>query len=378
MSGSSEASALATKTAMPRPKPPPASSPPDSTPKTVDCYAAMQPGEPMQPFSYELPSTTPPPGYVDVAITHCGVCHSDLHQIDNSWKVATFPLVPGHEIVGTIAAVAEDAQTRAKFAIGDRACIGVQRSNCGRCTMCEARLEQVCPEISKTYAGPGKDKGGFATLIRYPSDWVFRAPDGLSSEYLAPLMCAGITTYSPLKRLGKPGAKVGVIGIGGLGHVALQFASAMGFSEVVAISRSPNKEAEARGFGADTFLISDDEAAMAAAACSFDVILNTVSRTPTRALPQPATALQPPSTHRPPKRFTTPHSTQRSPNRHMSPTPLPTVPLSAHVRVRTTFSRYLVTHPLIRTWRFSSLAARSRALACQRRTRSRSSGSSRW
>lgn len=247
------------------------------TPKKVQAYAAMKPREPLVPYPYELPSTTPPPGYVDVAITHCGICHSDVHQIDDAWKAACFPLVPGHEIVGTIAAVGADAETQAKFRVGDRAAIGVQRGSCGECEMCNECLENVCPKIAKTYAGPGKDKGGFANLIRYPAAWTFAPPAGLPSEFVGPLMCAGITTYSPLKRLAKPGGKVGVIGIGGLGHIALQFAKAMGFSEVVAISRTANKEAEARSFGASHFLITDDAAAMAAAASSFDMILNTVS-----------------------------------------------------------------------------------------------------
>jgi len=153
----------------------------------------------------------------------------------------------------------------------------VQRGSCGRCGCCSERLENLCPKITKTYAGPGKDKGGFAELIRYPAAWTFKAPEGLPSELLGPLMCAGITTYSPLKRHGRPGAKVGVIGIGGLGHIALQFGRAMRFGEVVAISRSPSKEAEARGFGATGFLFTEDASAMAVAAGTFDLILNTVS-----------------------------------------------------------------------------------------------------
>ena len=192
-------------------------------------------------------------------------------------RSACFPLVPGHEIVGTIAAVGPDQESRARFRVGDRAAIGVQRGSCGECEQCASCLENVCPKITKTYAGPGKDKGGFANLIRYPSAWTFAPPDALDSELVGPLMCAGITTYSPLKRLAPPGGKVGIIGIGGLGHIALQFASAMGFSEVVAISRTANKEAEARSFGASGFLITDDAGAMAAAASSFDMILNTVS-----------------------------------------------------------------------------------------------------
>ena len=165
-----------------KPKPPPVGEAPDEIPKEVQAFAAMKPREPMVPYTYSLPSTTPPPGYVDVAITHCGICHSDVHQIDDAWKVACFPLVPGHEIVGNIVAVGEDTHSRSKFAVGDRAAIGVQRGSCGCCAACDDRLENVCPKITKTYAGPGKDKGGFATLIRYPTDWTFHAPAGLASE----------------------------------------------------------------------------------------------------------------------------------------------------------------------------------------------------
>jgi len=264
-------------TPLPRPKPPPTAELPDAQPKRVQAYAALKPREPLQPFTYELPSTVPPPGYVDLAITHCGMCHSDVHQIDDAWKAACFPLIPGHEIAGTVTAVGDDPETRAKFAVGDRACIGVQRGSCGQCGCCSDKLENLCPKITKTYAGPGKDKGGFADMIRFPTSWTFKAPDGMPSELLGPLMCAGITTYSPLKRFCKPGGKVGVIGIGGLGHLALQFAKAMDFGEVVAISRTASKEDEARSFGASDFLLTEDQVAMAAAAGTFDVILNTVS-----------------------------------------------------------------------------------------------------
>ena len=228
----------------------------------------------MVPYTFELPSDTPPAGYVDVAITHCGICHSDVHQINDAWRVACFPLVAGHEIVGTVAAVGAGVDD---FAVGDRAAIGVQRSCCGSCVCCDEGLEQICSSITKTYAGPGKDRGGFARLIRYPAAWVFSPPAQLASELVAPLMCAGITTYSPLKRHGRAGDRVGIIGIGGLGHVALQFARAMGFAEVVALSRSADKEAEARSFGAGAFLNTDDPEAMATAAGSFELLLSTAS-----------------------------------------------------------------------------------------------------
>lgn len=169
-------------TAQPRPRPPPpASTLPDQKPKRVSAFAALKPREPLVPYEYDLPSTQPPPGYVDLAITHCGMCHSDVHQIDDAWKAACFPLVPGHEIVGTIAAIGDDEHSKSKFAVGDRACIGVQRGSCGECAQCQCCLENLCPKITKTYAGPGKDKGGFANLIRFPTSWTFKAPDSAPS-----------------------------------------------------------------------------------------------------------------------------------------------------------------------------------------------------
>ena len=152
-----------------------------------------------------------------------------------------------------------------------------QRGSCGCCSACDEGMENVCPAITKTYAGPGKDRGGFATMIRYPAAWTFSPPAGMASEFVGPLMCAGITTYSPLKRFLKPGGKVGVIGIGGLGHIGLQFAAHLGYGEVVALSRSAAKEEEAKSFGASSFLITEDAGAMAEAAGTFDVLLNTVS-----------------------------------------------------------------------------------------------------
>ena len=264
-----------------KPLPPPVDGAlPDSNPKIVEAYAALNPRARMTPYSFDLPSTIPPPGYVDVEISHCGLCHSDIHQIDDAWGVACFPLIPGHEIVGTISAVGAEVNG---FAVGDRAAIGVQRGCCCDCSSCDAGLENVCAKITKTYAGPGKDKGGFAKMIRYPASWVFSPPASLAPEVVAPLMCAGITTYSPLKRFIESGvtSKVGIVGIGGLGHVALQFAKAMlPKGEVVALSRTEAKEDEARGFGATSFLVTEEAEAMSSAAGSFDLLLNTVSGHP--------------------------------------------------------------------------------------------------
>ncbi len=238
----------------------------------VSAWAALEAGAPLVPYEFTL-DKHPPPGYVDVAIRYCGICGSDVHQIQDAWGTASFPLVAGHEIVGDVVAVGDGER---RFAVGDRAAIGVQRSSCGACSYCDAGHENVCRSITKTYAGKGKDKGGFASRIRYPSAWVFRTPAGLDMSLVGPLMCAGITTFSPLKRHAKAGDRVGVIGIGGLGHLALQFGKAMG-CEMVALSRSAEKEAEARGFGAAGFVVTSDAAQMQAARGTFDVILNTAS-----------------------------------------------------------------------------------------------------
>jgi len=210
---------------------------------------------------------------VDVMISHCGICGSDLHQLKNAWGVACFPLVPGHEIVGEVVKLGPGVD---KFKVGARVGIGVQRGNCGKCANCKAKLEHICPKITKTYAGPGKDKGGFAQYIRYPAEWTFPVPDSLPSEYAAPLLCAGITTFSPLKRYCKPGMAVGVVGVGGLGHLGIQFAKEMGCT-VAAISTGDSKREQAMQLGASTFIVSKDADQMKANVGTLDVILNTSS-----------------------------------------------------------------------------------------------------
>eukprot|EP01049_Picozoa_sp_SAG25_P012427 SAG25_NODE_1680_length_2563_cov_65.625000_3_plen_305_part_00 len=239
---------------------------------SVQCMACPEAAAPLEQWTYSI-AAQPGAGEVDVAITHCGVCGSDVHQLDDAWGAACFPLVPGHEIVGLVTQVGDGVQ---HLEVGQRVGIGCQRSHCGSCDNCSAKLEQLCPKITKTYAGPDADKGGFAHYIRYNATWVFPVPDGIASELAAPLLCAGITTYAPLRRHCKAGTAVGVIGIGGLGHIAIQFARAMG-CVVTAISTSASKREEARGFGAETLLVSSDPAAMAQARGSLDFILNTAS-----------------------------------------------------------------------------------------------------
>ncbi|HLE61119.1 MAG TPA: NAD(P)-dependent alcohol dehydrogenase, partial [Thermoanaerobaculaceae bacterium] len=214
----------------------------------------------LEPFRYE-----PKPladVEVEIAISHCGICHSDVHLVDGEWG-DWFPLVPGHEIVGTVVA------GRA-FAPGDRVGVGWQRSSCSECEHCRAGEEVLCPKHEATCQG---NFGGFADRIRVNERFAFKIPDELPSETAAPLLCAGVTVYTPLRTYAGKGSRVGVIGIGGLGHLALQFARALG-CEVTAFSRAADKEPEARLFGADRFLTADPTKG------SLDLVLNTAHASP--------------------------------------------------------------------------------------------------
>ncbi|MDD5425700.1 MAG: NAD(P)-dependent alcohol dehydrogenase [candidate division Zixibacteria bacterium] len=207
---------------------------------------------------------------VEIAITHCGICHSDIHLIDDDWHISQYPLLPGHEIIGQI--VAAGARVN-HLHIGQRVGVGWQRSACLKCEQCLAGDDNLCEESHATCVG---HYGGFAESIRTDSRFVFAIPDRLSSENAAPLLCAGITVYSPLKHFHvRPSMKAGVIGIGGLGHLALQFTRAFG-CEVTAFSTSPDKEAEAKSFGAHHFINSRDPSQMQTAAGKLDFILSTV------------------------------------------------------------------------------------------------------
>lgn len=222
------------------------------------------------------------PGARDVVleIMFCGVCHSDLHQVRNDWGNSIYPIVPGHEIVGRVTAVGDGVT---KFAVGDLAAIGCMVDSCRVCSNCREGLEQYC-EKGTTYTynspdpkGTGPTLGGYSNNIVADEAFVLKVPEGLDPARTAPLLCAGITTYSPLKhwKVG-PGQKVGIVGLGGLGHMALKFARAFG-AEVVLFTTSPDKREDALRLGAHDVLISKDEEAMAGQARSFDFILNTVA-----------------------------------------------------------------------------------------------------
>lgn len=238
------------------------------TPDRVDAYAAPEAGAALSPFDYEPGPLGP--NDVRIQITHCGICHSDLHLIDNDWMSSKYPLIPGHEIVGT---VAEKGALVGHLELGQRVGVGWQCGSCLRCEWCERGDENLCADIEETCVGR---HGGFAESVQVDGHFAFAIPEALSSEVAAPLLCGGITVYSPLRRHARPQSRVGVIGIGGLGHLALRFARALG-CEVTAFSSTAAKEEEARAHGAHHFVSSVDDAALKAQRESLDLIISTVN-----------------------------------------------------------------------------------------------------
>jgi len=245
---------------------------------STKAYAAMSPSTPLVPWTLERRQ----PGTYDVQIEilFCGVCHSDLHTAKNEWNGSIYPVVPGHEIVGKVLAVGEGVL---KYQTGDLVGVGCMVDSCQHCDSCKEGLEQYCEEGSTaTYNSKLRDNsgisyGGYSGMITVREDFVLRIPDNLPLEGVAPLLCAGITTYSPLRhwKAGK-GMKVGVVGLGGLGHMAVKLAVAMG-CEVTLISRSPSKEADMKQLGGHHFILSTDHNQMKKAKNNFDLILDTVS-----------------------------------------------------------------------------------------------------
>jgi uncharacterized zinc-type alcohol dehydrogenase-like protein len=240
-------------------------------------YAVHGATSPLVPFRFKRRA----PGSHDVRIEilYSGICHSDLHQARNDWSNALYPMVPGHEIVGRVVEVGNEVK---KFKVGDYAGVGCMVDSCRHCSACSENLEQYCEE-GATWTYNSKERGseeltfgGYSDQIVVEERFVVKVSAGLDLKAVAPLLCAGITTYSPLRhwKVG-PGQKVGVIGLGGLGHMGIKFAKALG-AQVVMITTSPSKGRDASRLGADDVLISTDEAAMAAHAGSFDFLLNTI------------------------------------------------------------------------------------------------------
>jgi uncharacterized zinc-type alcohol dehydrogenase-like protein len=208
---------------------------------------------------------------IEIKISHCGVCYSDIHLIDNDWGMSKYPFIPGHEIVGTVVAVGSGVKDRT---MGERVGVGWQADSCGICEWCRQGAENLCAKSQPTCVGRN---GGFADKIRVSSRFAVAVPAALESENAAPLMCAGITVYSPLRNYGvRPSSRVGIIGIGGLGHLGIQFAKAFG-AEVTAFSTSKDKESEARKLGAHHFVNTRDIGELKKVAGSFDLLLSTVS-----------------------------------------------------------------------------------------------------
>ena len=233
----------------------------------VHAYAALDARKPLETFSYEPPELGP--FDVEIAITHCGICHTDLHLIDNDVGISIYPLVPGHELTGVVSALGSAVDM---LQVGRRVGVGWQAGSCLNCEWCLGGDENLCAQSQPTCLGR---PGGYADRIRVHSHFAVPIPDLVESAHAGPLLCAGITVFSPLLEYGVNAAsKVGVVSIGGLGHLALQFAKAFG-GHVTAFSNSPGKEQEARSFGADAFVNMADEAAIAASAGSLDLILAT-------------------------------------------------------------------------------------------------------
>ena len=241
-------------------------------------YAAQNATSPLAPFKFER--RKPGPHDVHFKILYCGVCHSDIHQVRDEWGGSIFPMVPGHEIVGKVTAVGMNVK---KFKTGDLAAVGCLVDSCRECQNCRQGLEQYCKNGAVvTYNGYEKDGktptyGGYSDQIVVHEDFVLRVPSNLPLEGVAPLLCAGITTYSPLRhwRVGK-GHKVGVLGLGGLGHMAVKFASAFG-AEVTMLSTSPSKEADAKKLGAHKFVLTTNKQSTRDLRSYFDFIVDTVS-----------------------------------------------------------------------------------------------------
>ena len=247
----------------------------------VKAYGAGSATAAMAPLT--IKRRTPGPQDVQIDITYCGVCHSDLHQVRDEWRSAmptVYPCVPGHEILGRVAAVGREVKS---FKEGDLAAVGCMVDSCGQCLQCRAGLEQYC-EMMPTFTYNAEDKhlggvtyGGYSKSIVVDEAFVLRVPKGLDPAGAAPLLCAGITTYSPLRhwKVGK-GQKVGVVGLGGLGHMAVKLAHALG-AHVVLFTTSSGKTADAKRLGADEVVVSRDPAELQKRAGTFDFVLDTVS-----------------------------------------------------------------------------------------------------
>ncbi|KAG8377985.1 hypothetical protein BUALT_Bualt08G0090700 [Buddleja alternifolia] len=241
-------------------------------------WAARDTSGTLSPFSFSRRATADRD--VQFKVLYCGICHSDLHSIKNEWGNTQYPIVPGHEVVGVVTQVGSNVT---KFKPGDKVGVGCMVNSCRKCDQCANDLENYCPKPIFTYNSVLPDGtltyGGYSDIMVADEDFIIRWPENFPQDLGAPLLCAGITTYSPLRHFGldKPGLHVGVVGLGGLGHVAVKFAKAFG-TKVTVISTSVGKKKEAlESLGADAFLVSREPKELEAAAGSLDGIIDTVS-----------------------------------------------------------------------------------------------------
>ena len=247
--------------------------------KTVG-YAARSATTPLSSYDFERRDLRSNDVAMDVLF--CGVCHSDLHQARNDWGWSRYPLVPGHEIIGRVTAIGSEVR---RYAVGDHVAVGCVVDSCQSCDQCRKGLEQLCRKAPvQTYSDTDRfsceptaaTQGGYSKHLVVREEFVLRVPEGLDVSKAAPLLCAGITIYSPLRTWNVgPGSRVGVVGLGGLGHMAVKLATAMG-ADVTVLSRTREKEGDALALGADRLLVSSDTESMAQAASSFDLIIDTV------------------------------------------------------------------------------------------------------
>lgn len=242
----------------------------------IKAYGSESPEADLKPLKIDRREITPTD--VEIDILYCGVCHSDLHFAKNDWGMTQYPVVPGHEIVGKVTKIGQNVDN---YKIGDLVAVGCLVDSCRTCNNCKNDLEQYCPEWVGTYGGFDKHlqtntHGGYSETIVVDKDFVLKVPENLDLAGIAPVLCAGITTWSPLRHwnVGKD-SKVAVVGLGGLGHMAIKLAHALG-AHVTLFSRSTNKIEDAKSLGADQVVISTDDAQMQSVAGAFDVIIDTV------------------------------------------------------------------------------------------------------